>query len=220
MDEFFEDMMSPDLSNESLFPSAFVSCTTLKDPPSYDGRHHTLEVITFISYEAFRAFENETNPRSEKYLQFKEHLSQRLIKTVEKVVPGISDHIVQRELGSPITNEYYINSTEGSVYGTAKTFKQTGPFSYKAKTEIEDLYLCGASIMAHGVAGSAYSGVQTAAIILGCRQEDLIKPDPENRVQVFDAEDDSNYPDWLKNKIALKRAKADLNAKKFVKLKA
>ena len=108
---------------------------------------------------------------------------------MRKVIPGVSNKIVHKELGTPITNEFYINSTEGSVYGTEKSFKQTGPFSYKAKTEIENLYLCGASVMAHGVAGASYSGVQTAAIILNCKQEDLIKTDESQNMRIYDAEE-------------------------------
>jgi hypothetical protein len=128
-------------------------------------------------------------------------------------LPGVSNKIVHKELGTPITNEFYINSTEGNVYGTEKSFKQTGPFSYKAKTEIENLYLCGASVMAHGVAGASYSGVQTAAIILNCKQEDLIKTDESQNVRIYDAENSSEYPEWILQKIKMKkkRARADLS---------
>ncbi len=46
-----------------------------------------------------------------------------------------------------MTNEYYINTTRGNVYGTEKSLKHIGPFAYKSKTEIENLYMCGASIV-------------------------------------------------------------------------
>ena len=75
------------------------------------------------------------------------------------------------------------------------------------KSEIENFYLCGASTVSHGVAGASYSGVQTAAAILGCRQDDLIKPNKEQHLRIFDAEDDTNYPDWMQKKIALKKTK-------------
>jgi hypothetical protein len=93
------------------------------------------------------------------------------------------------------------------VYGTEKSFMQTGPFAFKAKSEIENLYLCGASILSHGVAGASYSGVQTAAKILHCSQADLIKPDPTQHLGIFDAEDNSHYPLWLLQKIEMKRAR-------------
>ncbi len=206
-DEVFNDLMKVDIASGERFPGMFISCTTLKDPPSFDGRYHTLEVVTFINRESFNHLKEDGDHRSEEYAQFKKRLTQKMINGLEKVLPGVSNKIVQKDLGTPITNEFYINSTEGSVYGTEKSFKQTGPFSYKSKTEIENLYLCGASVMAHGVAGASYSGVQTAAIILNCKQEDLIKTDESQNIRIYDAENSSEYPEWMLQKIKAKRAR-------------
>ena len=142
------------------------------------------------------------------YAKFKERLCQKLLNTMEKVIPGISDHVVQMELGTPMTNEHYINSTRGNVYGTEKGFWQTGPFSYGYQSEIKNLYMCGASIMSHGVAGASYSGVKTAAIILKCREEDLIKPDESQRIRIYDAEDDSQWPESIRKKMADRKRRA------------
>ena len=216
-DEIFNDLMKVDIISGETFPGMFISCTTLKDPPSFDGRHHTLEVVTFINRESFNHLKELKNHRSEEYVQFKERLTQKMINGLEKVLPGVSNKIVQKELGTPITNEFYINSTEGSVYGTEKSFRQTGPFSYKAKTEIENLYLCGSSIMAHGVAGSSYSGLQTAAIILNCKQEDLIKTNESQNVRIYDAENSSEYPEWMLQKIKVKKARMEASLKNINK---
>ena len=218
-DEVFEDMMKVDIVSGDEFPGMFISCTTLKDPVSFDGRYHVLEVVTYINRAAFGQFKGEEKQRSPEYAQFKEHLSNKIINSLEKVVPGISDKIVQKELGTPMTNEFYINSTEGSVYGTEKSFKQTGPFAFKAESEIENLYLCGASIISHGVAGAAYSGVQTAAKILNCSQDDLIKADESQNLRTYDAEDNSEYPEWMLQKMKVKRARMETNLKKEFNLK-
>ena len=126
-------------------------------------------------------------------------------------------NFVQKELGTPLTNQFYIDSTNGCVYGTEKSFRQTGPFSFKSKSEIENLYLCGASILSHGVAGASYSGVQTAAKILNCTQSDLIKPDSTQNLRTYDAENDSLYPDWLKQKIVVKTATKAFEKVKTIK---
>jgi len=206
-DDVFKDLMKVDIASGEAFPGMFISCTTLKDPPSFDGRHHTLEVVTFINRKSFNHIKEDGNHRSKKYTQFKELLTNKMINGLEKVLPGVSDKIVQKELGTPITNEFYINSTEGSVYGTEKSFKQTGPFSYKSKTEIQNLYLCGASVMAHGVAGASYSGVQAAAIILKCKQDDLLKTDESQNIRIYDAENSSEYPEWMFKKMKLKKSR-------------
>lgn len=206
-DLLFNDLMKTDISEGEYFSGLFVSCTTLKDPSSFDGKHHVLEVVTFIDRTSFDHLQDENGKRSEAYVSFKEKMSAKMLHSLETVIPGISNHIVHQELGTPLTNEHYINSTAGSVYGTEKSFKQTGPFSYKAQSEIANLYLCGASIMSHGVAGAAYSGVQTAAIILGCKQEDLIQADSSQHLQIYNAESDQDYPEWLAQKIAFKKNK-------------
>ena len=209
MDELFDDMQKADILDGEEFSGLFISCTSLKDPISFDGRYHTLEVITYINYDAFAAFENESTERSQAYLDFKEKLTQKFLNSLEKVVPGISENIVHKDLGTPLTNEFYLNTTRGNVYGTEKSLRHIGPFAFKSKSEITNLYMCGASIVSHGVAGAGYSGVQTAAAILGCKQDDLLKPDANQNLRIYDAEDDSNYPDWMLKKMAVKRARLE-----------
>lgn len=207
MDTVYERMMMPDITNGEAFEGMFISCTTLKDPSSFDGKHHSIEAITYLDYKSFEKFENESEIRTEGYLQFKELLTEKMLKTLEKVLPNVRAHIVHQELGTPITNEYYINSTKGSVYGTEKKLTQIGPFAYKAKSEIKNLYLCGASIVSHGVAGAGYSGVQTAGEILGVKQRELLKTDTKQQITILEAENNINYPKWLNSKIESKKRK-------------
>ena len=212
LDDLYNELTTVDLLEKEEFATLFISCSSLKDPTSYDGREHTIEVVTFIDYDLFKARLPEGDGYAAAYKKFKAQLCDKLVNNLEKVIPGIRDHIVQLELGSPTTNEYYINATKGNVYGTEKGFFQTGPFSYTAQTEIENLYMCGASIMAHGVAGSGYSGVKTAALILQCREEELLKPDDTQRVRVYDAEDDTHWPEWLHQKVSEKQRRVKSRA--------
>ena len=207
MDKVYERMMLPDITNDEAIEGMFISCTTLKDPSSFDGKHHSIEAITYLDYKVFEKFKDEKDPRSKEYLQFKELLTEKMIKTLEKVLPNVREHIVHKELGTPITNEYYINTTNGSVYGTEKKLTQIGPFAYKAKSEIKNLYLCGASIVSHGVAGAGYSGLQTAGEILNLKQKELLKTDTEQTITILEAENNADYPKWLIDKIESKKRK-------------
>tara|TARA_R110002167_G_scaffold109512_14_gene279352 strand:- start:330 stop:2030 length:1701 start_codon:yes stop_codon:yes gene_type:complete len=207
-DDFYDDIMNKDITQGEYFEGMFISCTTLKDPASFDGIHHTIEAITFIDYKAFEPYTNEADKRSPAYLEYKKVLTQKMINGIEKAIPGISEHIVHQELGTPITNEYYIKTTEGNVYGTEKSLRHIGPFAYKSKSEIENLYLCGASILSHGVAGASHSGVETAALILDCHPDILKKPQEDQHLRIYEAEDDSAYPEWMLKKIAVKKMRA------------
>jgi phytoene dehydrogenase-like protein len=208
-DDYYDGAMQKDILQGEAFEGMFVSCTTLKDPTSFDGKLHSIEAITFINYQAFEKFKNETDERSSAYLEFKAKLTDKMINGLEKVVPGIREHIVSKDLGTPITNEYYINTTKGNVYGTEKSLKHIGPFAFKAKSEIENLYLCGASILSHGVAGASHSGVATAAVILGCTPDELKEPLPDQQLIVLEAEADANtYPEHIRKKIDLRQKRA------------
>jgi phytoene dehydrogenase-like protein len=208
IDVLYDELKSVDILSTDEFATLFISCSSIKDPTSFNGREHTIEVVTFIDYDSFKSKLPSGDEYTVEYKKFKEKLCEKLVNSLDKVVPGIRDHIVQMQLGTPTTNEFYINSTNGNVYGTEKGFFQTGPFSFTANTEIENLYLCGASIMSHGVAGSSYSGVKTAAKILNCREEDLIKPDGSQHIQVYDAENNAEWPEWLHQKVADKKRRA------------
>ena len=205
MDKIYEGLTKVSILETDEFDSLFISCSSLKDPLSFNGRHHTIEVVTFIDYDSFKNLYPEGADANEIYVKIKDRLCEKLMNTFKRILPAIHKSIVHIEAGTPITNEHYINSTKGNVYGTEKGFMQTGPFSYKAKTEIENLYMCGASIMSHGVAGASYSGVKTAAEVLGCREEDLIQKDETQYLRIYDAEDSSQWPDWIHQRMADKR---------------
>jgi all-trans-retinol 13,14-reductase len=209
MDAIYEGLTKVSILETDEFDSLFISCSSLKDPLSFNGKHHTIEVVTFIDYDSFKNNYSAADKSGAEYQKIKERLIEKLMNTFKRILPAVHENIIHIEAGTPITNEHYINSTKGNVYGTEKGFMQTGPFSYKAKTEIENLYMCGASIMSHGVAGASYSGVKTAAEILGCREDDLIQKDELQNLRVYDAEDSSQWPQWIHQRMADKKKRQE-----------
>ncbi len=176
-DELFRRSRLPELYEGDEFDGLFLSAPTLKDPDGYNGKAHTLEVVTFVGYEAFRQFERtQTEIRGAAYDKLKEKITAMFMKTLERVVPGLGKHVVFSDLGTPLTNSHYINSTEGSVYGTEKSLRHMGPFAYRCRSEIEGLSLAGASTTAHGVSGAAMSGLFAAAGVLDCSWQSLLNP--------------------------------------------
>jgi len=209
MDEVYDGLTRVSILETDEFDSLFISCSSLKDPLSFNGRHHTIEVVTFIDYDSFKNLYPEGADTNEVYVKIKERLCEKLRNTFKRILPEVHKNIVHIEAGTPITNEHYVKTTKGNVYGTEKGFMQTGPFSYKAKTEIENLYMCGASIMSHGVAGASYSGVKTAAEVLGCTEADLIQKDETQHLRVYDAEDSSQWPEWIHQRMADKKKRQE-----------
>jgi len=205
LDAVYDHLKDTNILEGEEFPAVFLSCPTLKDPASFNGRHHTLEVVTFIDNESFNKFDKTSDYHSQAYADQKEIIIKKLLNNVEKIIPGAKKHVVQLELGTPKTNQYYIQGTKGNVYGTEKKLTQIGPFSFGTKSEIENLFLCGASTISHGVGGAAYSGVEAAAKILNVKQEELLRPDKDQKLRIYEAEDPSTWPEFIHQKIEDKK---------------
>lgn len=190
----------------------FLTVTTLKDPTKMHttgagSGHHTCEAFTFIDYAAFEEWaDSEQGSRPDVYQGLKEDLAWKMFQTLEKHIPGISEQVVYWNLGTPLTNEFYLNATRGNQYGISKSRRQVGPGSFPVKTEIEGLYMCGASTLSHGVAGVTSSGLVAAKSILGCSTADLLTQNgPE--LQIYPAEDISQWPEDLTKKMNHNRGK-------------
>ena len=179
----------------------FLTVTTLKDPSKMRRGHHTCEAFTFVGYEAFEKWAGErSGEHSADYEALKEELSWKLFQFLEKRVPGISGHIVYCNLGTPLTNEFYINATRGNLYGIDKTRSQVGPGAFRVDSPIDGLYMVGASTLSHGVAGVTSSGLDAARKILGCRTSDILKQKgPELRI--YPADDPGSWPEDLQKRI-------------------
>ncbi len=173
---YYQRAQSPSVVDADECPGVFVGISSMKDPNSFRNGHHTIEAVSFISYEVFRQWQHTTyNNRPDDYHALKRKLTASMLKTIEHIIPGISDHLVYCDLSTPLTNDHYVKSTNGSCYGTEKTWRQFGPFSFKNRSEIKNLFLCGASTMAHGVSGATSSGIGVASGLLSCRPSELLK---------------------------------------------
>lgn len=183
-------------------PGMFLTVTTLKDPSKKHSGHHTCEAFAFVGYDPFVKWAGEpSGAHSAGYDALKEDLAWRMFQGLEKRVPGLSQHIVFWSLGTPLTNVHYLNATRGNLYGTDKVPGQVGPRGFANRTELEGLWMCGASAQSHGVAGVTQSGLAAARAILNCRTSELLQQHgPELRI--YPSEDPSAWPEALQHRIA------------------
>lgn len=201
IDELYRLGATDHVLNVDSPPMMFITATTLKDPSKMHSGHHTCEAFTFVGYDAFKQWAGEKEgQRSAGYQAIKEDLSWRMFKGLEKRIPGISDHIVFWNLGTPLTNEHYLNVTRGSLYGIEKNRRQVGPRAYPTQTEFEGLLMCGASTANFGVAGTTSTGLAAAKKILNCSTEDLLTQNgPE--LHIYPSEDPSQWPEHYQRRI-------------------
>jgi len=76
------------------------------------------------------------------YLQKKKELSEMLIKMAEKLISGLSNHILVQDAATPKTIERYTLMPEGSLEGLEETIENRKPCF---KTPVKGLYLAGSS---------------------------------------------------------------------------
>ena len=90
-----------------------------------------------------------------------------MIKRAEKVIPGLSSHIVYQELWTPETiDQYAMTGTDASI-GWALTPQQVGPKRLAQQTPIKNLFLSGHWTQpAIGVLSTVISGLKAARMIL------------------------------------------------------
>jgi phytoene dehydrogenase-like protein len=193
--------MEPWGADAPRLPGMFLTCTTLKDPSKLHGGHHTMEAFTFVGYDAYKAWEKSTlGERPEDYTRLKAALLDKMLDNAAQIVPGLRDHVVFADLGTPLTNVHYCAATAGNLYGTEKSRWQIGPFAYQVKTPIPGLVLCGSSTLSHGVLGAAMSGLVAARDILGGRISELLTK-RSTGVQIVPSDDMSSWPEPLRRKM-------------------
>ena len=164
-----------DLLDSGELPGIFLTITTLKDRSKRNDGLHTIECFALASYDLFKKWKDSPyGERPQEYEMLKERLTEMIVRRMDDVVPGLSKHIIFSELGTPLTKAHYIHATRGSLYGTAKRWNQIGPWAYPVQTEIQGLFMCGASTQAHGVAGVTETGITAAKKIAKCRARDFL----------------------------------------------
>ena len=155
---------------DSPLASVYISFPSAKDPgfqSRYPGKS-TLEVITFVPYEAFARWgETRWKRRGDEYEKLKERLSSRLRAELERQVPSVVGNIAFTELSTPVTTRHFMNYSHGEIYGIASTPARFAIRGLGARTPIRGLYLTGQDVSSLGVVGALYGGVISASVVLG-----------------------------------------------------
>lgn len=159
-------------------PGLFLTTTTLKDPTKKAKHgHHTMESFAFVDHQAFERWaHSEFGHRPADYSAMKDVLIGKMLKVLGEFVPGIGERVKFADLGTPLTNQHYVEATAGSLYGTEKRLKQLGPFAFQPRSAFPGLYLAGASTMSgHGIMGATLSGLDAARAILHVSNDEILK---------------------------------------------
>jgi phytoene dehydrogenase-like protein len=135
---------------------------------SPEGKN-TINILTLQGFSPWERYEKDYWEGNKKeYRSEKERMAGILIQKVEKtILPGLSEAIAVKEIGTPLTNVRYTRNYRGAIYGWDQTMNNTGPNRVPHSTPIENLYLAGAwSQPGHGYGAVIPSGLQCFAEIM------------------------------------------------------
>lgn len=139
-----------------------ITVPTLVDPSIAPKGQHLLMLTTLTSHHLHADWSCAKQEFTEKMLDF-----------AAKKIPGLKDHVLFIDAGSPATMERYTANHKGSAYGWDVTPEQSGANRLANKSPIDGLYFAGHwTTPGGGIYGVCYSGMQTAQQILGITGQD------------------------------------------------
>lgn len=158
-------------------PPCFVSFASLKDPDDENIAPPGIANVELMSIapsapEAWGTTAEEFMRGAARdkpaYREVREEYAERLLQSAERVLPGLAGDVEHIEISTPLTHWKYTGATGGTPYGIAPIPSQILWRRPRTTTEIDGLYLCGASTMfGGGVLAVMWSGLLAAANVIG-----------------------------------------------------
>ena len=150
-------------------PLLFISFPSAKDPTWEDrfpGKT-TCAIVTLANYEWFSQWDGErVGKRGDNYEEIKNRIGERMWQQTCKLFPQIEEHRVYFEIGSPVTNNYYIGSPRGEIYGVDHNMSRFSPEAaalLRPQTSIPGLLLTGQDVFTCGFSGAMFGGLLSAS---------------------------------------------------------
>ena len=151
------------------FPVTYVSFPSAKDP-KWDEEHPntaTIDVISFMPFNRFVKWENTSwYKRGDEYLNLKEKITEKLLRTTIDHNPTIKNHIVVKELSTPLSTKHFAGYKEGEIYGLDHTPERFRNDLLRPQTPVKNLYLTGQDIISAGVCGGLNAGLLTSMALM------------------------------------------------------
>jgi prolycopene isomerase len=145
------------LQGEPSIPCFGIAVPTYIDPALAPPGRHVVIIMTMAPYHL----------RNRSWREEKGRMTDALITKAERLIPGLSKHIVVRDAATPLTYERYTLNTMGAAMGWAFS---PGMFMRRLeqRTPVRNLYLAGHwTTPGGGVPAVAISGLKAARTILG-----------------------------------------------------
>ncbi len=149
LNEVYDDQLSHRIPDRPYFfcnAPTLRSHDTLLAPEGCDQ----LVMVAPCSYDFFHQLREQGEDH---YQAAKAQYATNIIGVLEsEFVPGLSDHIVEQVIGSPLTNEFYVRAPQGNCYSTPLDPKHVNLRRLNYRSPFPNLYYVGASSSLPGFA--------------------------------------------------------------------
>ena len=160
MDEFRKD--------HTKIPAFFISFSSAKDP-TYATRNPGKQVALVIAPSDFAHVEefqhDRVKRRSKKYIEMKKEWEKKFVEVLLDQFPELHGKIDYVDFGSAVTNDYYLGTHRGAVYGLAHTPERLMQHWLRPQTPIKNLFLNGQDVCTCGITGALIGGFFAAYAI-------------------------------------------------------
>ncbi len=164
-----------DLQRESPRIAA-MAATVLDegDPGRAPEGHRMLSLYTLSPYSRYDNWHVDWDDRrgpnyrtNEEYKALRESLGDGMVSRASEFFPGLSERIVARKVGTPLSMERYTFNTGGAAFGWANLPQQCGAYRPGPETPFRGLYMTGHYTFPGGsIAACLASGRLCAAVAL------------------------------------------------------
>ncbi len=139
-----------------------ITVPTLIDASLAPEGEHLVMLTALFPYQTEQAWK-----------ELKPVILEQMLDRAELYLPGLKDHLLFVDAGSPETMHRYTQNHQGSAYGWQVTPDQIGPGRVANKAPVEGLFFAGHwTTPGCGVYGVSVSGMQAAQQILGIIPQD------------------------------------------------
>ena len=141
-----KDIDAPDFFEDCMVS---IALTSLSDASLAPEGKSVITITSFAPYEYRGRWQTGGSGRSSgAYRKLKERVAQQLVAIAEGVIPELSQHILVREVATPLTYERYTLNSEGASVGWSwdPAYADTGRYRTSLgwpETPIKNLFTCG-----------------------------------------------------------------------------
>jgi phytoene dehydrogenase-like protein len=135
---------------------------SVQNPILAPSGRHSIVISAFTPYELFK----KTKRKGPQYTLLKEEITQKIVRISEKIIPGLTNHIMVKEASTPLTFEKETLNRHGATMGWYLSAKELAKIRSQ-KTPISNFYLAGHwTYPGGGIPMVIMSGINAAELVL------------------------------------------------------